>query len=98
MKKPKIYYVKSNLLPIFRGISLPWIGIIIKEQYRDDEGLIKHETIHLEQIKRMGIVLYLIRYIAQLIFIGYDSMPMELEARQHEPSPWNYRKRNWTKH
>lgn len=98
MKTPRIYYVKSNRLPIFRGVSLPWIGIIIKEQYKGDVGLIKHETIHFEQIRRMGVLMYIVRYIFQLIFIGYDSMPMELEARQHESTPYNYRKRKWTKH
>ena len=97
MKQPKIYYIKSNYLPIFRAIALPYIGIIIKEKYRDDKILIEHETIHLKQMKRMTFLVYIIRYIVQLIFIGYDTMPMELEARQTDISLWNYRERNWKK-
>lgn len=93
--EPKIYYVKSNVIPIFRGFALPYIGIIIKEKYRGDKTLIEHEKIHLAQIKRMTLPVYIIRYIFQLIFIGYDSMPMELEARQEDSSLWNYRKRHW---
>ena len=95
MKDPKIHYVKSNRFPIFRAFCLPYIGIIVKEKYRDDHALIDHEKIHLKQIKRMGFLLYVIRYVFQLIFIGYDSMPMELEARQNYKSLWNYRENNW---
>ena len=95
MSDPKIHYVKSNRFPIFRGLALPYIGIIIKEEYKDDELLIKHEKVHLEQMKRMTFLVYVIRYIIQFIFIGYDAMPIELEARQYDTSPWNYRKRHW---
>ena len=28
--------------------------------------------------------MYYLRYFIQLIFIGYDTMPMEMEARQKE--------------
>ena len=95
IKEPKVYYVKSNLIPIFRGFALPYIGIIIKEKYRGDQALIEHEKIHLKQIKRMTLPVYVIRYIVQLIFIGHDTMPMELEARQHDESLWNYREKKW---
>jgi len=97
MKVAKIHYIKSNYLPIFRGIALPWVGVIIKETYKDDINLIKHELVHLRQIRRMGLLLYLIRYFVQLVFIGYEGMPLEVEARQHDTSLWNYRKRHWRK-
>jgi len=94
--KYKIYYVKGNKIPIFRAFALPYINlIVINEKYKGDENLIEHEAIHLRQMKRMTFPLYMIRYIFQLIFIGYDTMPMELEARQNDVSLWNYRKRNW---
>jgi hypothetical protein len=32
----------------------------------------------------MGLFMYYFRYIIQLIIIGYDTMPMEMEAKQHE--------------
>jgi hypothetical protein len=32
----------------------------------------------------MGMFLYYFRYFIQLIIIGYDTMPMEMEARQNE--------------
>lgn len=96
VKQPYIHYWKW--LPIFRAFCLPYIGIVIREEYRGDTGLIMHEMVHLKQMRRMTLPVYIIRYVFQLIFIGYDSMPMELEARQHDISLWNYRERNWTKH
>ena len=91
----RIIIVKSNRFPIFRAFALPYIGVIVKEQYKDDKALIEHERIHLKQIKRMTFPLYCLRYIVQLIFIGYDTMPMELEARQPQKELFNYRKKNW---
>jgi hypothetical protein len=96
MKQPKVYYIQPRLIPIFRAFALPYVNIIvISNKYKGDKILIEHETIHLKQMKRMTFPLYMIRYIVQLIFIGYDTMPMELEARQTDVSLWNYRKRNW---
>jgi hypothetical protein len=68
---------------------------IVKEKYKNDKILHEHEIIHWNQYKRMGSLLFLIRYIFQFIFIGYDTMPLELEARQSDSSLWNYRQRNW---
>lgn len=92
----KVRYIKSNHLPIFRAIMIPHVGIFIKEQYRDDKILLEHEKIHWQQYKRMGSLAFLVRYLFQLILIGYDTMPLELEARQTDASLWNYRKRNWS--
>lgn len=95
MIEPKIRYIKSNRLPVFRAIMIPHVGIFIKEQYKDDKVLHEHELIHWKQYKRMGSLLFTIRYIVQFIFIGYDTMPLELEARQTDDSLWNYRERKW---
>lgn len=98
MKKsnePRIHYVDSQAFPIFRAFCLPYIGIIIKKKYKGDQQLINHEKVHLQQMKRMTLPLYIIRYVFQLIFIGYDSMPMELEARKGDVGLFDYRKRWW---
>lgn len=95
--QPNIYYIRAHYLPIFRAIMIPHIGIFIKFKYKDDKILEEHEIIHWRQYKRMGSIVFLIRYILQFIFIGYDTMPLELEARQTDSSLWNYRQRNWKK-
>lgn len=82
-KEPKIYYVKW-LLPPFRAMTIPPFGIFIKQKYKGNEHILQHDLIHWKQYKRMGIILYYFRYFFQLITIGYDTMPMEMEARQNE--------------
>lgn len=98
MKHPKIFY--SKWFPFyFRGIMIPFIGIVIKEEYKTSTRLMNHEMIHWYQFKRMGVILFITRYVFQLIFIGYDTMPMEMEARQNEEEhiKWNYRKNYFNK-
>jgi hypothetical protein len=82
-KNPKIYYVKY-LLPPFRAMTIPPFGIFIKSKYKGNTQILKHDLIHWKQYKRMGLIMYYLRYFIQLIIIGYDTMPMELEARQNE--------------
>lgn len=92
----KVYYVKY--LPIMNGIIIPHIEIFIRKSCKNNIQLHKHEQVHWKQYKRMGSLLFLFRYIFQFIFIGYDTMPLELEARQFDSSLWDYRKRNWKKY
>jgi hypothetical protein len=81
--QPKIITVKW--LPFkLRGATLPPFGIFIKTEHVNNEKIINHDLIHWKQYKRMGLLMYYFRYIIQLIIIGYDTMPMEMEARQEE--------------
>jgi hypothetical protein len=93
-KEPKIFYVEK-LIPPFRGMTIPPFGIFIKKQYKGDESILNHDKIHWKQYQRMGLFLYYFRYLIQLILIGYDTMPMEMEARQNETEKdkWNYREK-----
>ena len=63
-----------------------------KEVDRDDQ-ILKHDLIHWKQYQRMGLFMYYFRYFIQLLLIRYDTMPMEMEARQHDDkdTQWNYR-------
>jgi len=94
MKPPKIYYV-NWVLPPFRAMTVPPFGIFVRKQFRGNEQILKHDLIHWKQYKRMGLFMYFFRYFVQLIIIVYDTMPMEMEARQHddEETKWNYRDR-----
>ena len=91
-KRPKVYYVKF-VIPPFRGMALPPFGIFIKKQFRGNKKILKHDLIHWQQYRRMGFFMYYLRYLLQLIIIGYDTMPMEMEARrgEKENDRWNYR-------
>ena len=94
MKKPKIYYT-NFILPPFRGMCIPPFGIFIKKEYKGNEMILDHDLIHWKQYKRMGLFMFYFRYFIQLIIIGYDTMPMEMEARQNEGKKelWNYREK-----
>lgn len=76
MNKPIIIYLKY--LPYFSGISIyPFIFIQInKKSY----GLLKHEYIHFIQQKRMFFFIFWIRYLLQIILVGYKLNVYELEA------------------
>ena len=90
--KPKIYYVKW-VVPPFRGMTIPPFGIFIKKEFKGNSQILEHDLIHWNQYKRMGLIMYYLRYFVQLIFIGYDTMPMEMEARQNDDkeTKYNYR-------
>lgn len=91
-KLPKIYYVRW-VIPPFRAMTIPPFGIFIKKEFKDNDQILNHDLIHWQQYKRMGLFMYYFRYFFQLITIGYDTMPMEMEARQgdDEQTKWNYR-------
>jgi len=92
--KPKIFYV--NKLPgKFRGMTIPPIGIFILKKYEFDDKVLEHDLVHWKQYKRMGLFLFYFRYLMQYILIGYDLMPMEMEARQNEnlEDQYNYREK-----
>lgn len=91
-KQPKIYYVKWLLKP-FRGMTIPPFGIFIKKEFKGNDQILKHDLIHWKQYQRMGFFMYYFRYFVQLLIIGYDTMPMEMEARQDDDNEtkWNYR-------
>lgn len=92
MKLPRIIYV-SRLIPPFRAMTIPPFGIFVKKEFKGDDQILQHDLIHWQQYKRMGLFLFYFRYFFQLLFIGYDTMPMELEARKHDSEhvKWNYR-------
>jgi hypothetical protein len=77
MKKPIIIFV--NYLPFnYSGLSIYPFIIIEKNQY--SYKLLKHEYIHFLQSKRYTPIIFFIRYIMQLILVGYKLNIYELEA------------------
>ena len=93
-REPKIRYVQW-VLPPFRAMTIPPFGIFIKKEFEGDKQILEHDLIHWKQYERMGLFMYYFRYFMQLLLIGYDTMPMEMEARQgdDDETKWNYRER-----
>ena len=83
MKNPKIYYV-HRVLPPYRAMTIPPFGIFISRQHKNNEKLFNHEMVHWKQYQKMGFFIFYVKYFFQLLTIGYDEMPMEMEARYEE--------------
>lgn len=45
----------------YRGLATPWV-IVIAEEFKGDQGLLKHELVHVQQFKRLGWLYYMWRY------------------------------------
>jgi hypothetical protein len=83
MEKIKIYYV--DYLPNkFRGMCIPPIGIFILKKHKGNKKIIQHDLIHWEQYKKLGALQFYLNYLIQYGLVGYDKMPMEMEARKYE--------------
>jgi len=88
-----IYYV-DKLPGKFRGMTLPPFGIFILKKHKGDSKILLHDYIHWCQYHKMGFLDFYLSYIIQYIFIGYDKMKMEQEARKLES---DYIKRHYRK-
>lgn len=85
MKAPTIYYVEW-LLFSFRGMTIPPFGIFILKKHKLNKRLVNHELTHWKQYRKLGLILFCVRYFLQMLVFGYKNMPMEIEAR-HEERP-----------
>ena len=83
-----VYYV--NRLPRnYNGLTIPAVGVFIKESERGNEELLNHELIHWEQYKREGLLM-LPKYIIDNLRKGYDGNSYEVEARANESEYCKY--------
>ena len=65
----------------FDGWASFWNVLYIRPGYEWDYGLIRHETKHLEQMRRDGKLIYLVKYLWWWASRGYLNNPYEVEAR-----------------
>lgn len=54
--------------------------VLVKEGADLTETLLAHELVHVEQIRRLGLLRYWFRYVRLLLRHGYWDHPMEIEA------------------
>ncbi len=83
MRQVKIHYVRW-VVPPYRAMTIPPLGIFIKKKYRGDKKILNHDMVHWQQYQKMGLFKFYFRYFKQFLIYGYDNMPMELEARYEE--------------
>ena len=66
----------------YKGITLPPFGVYILKEDMDDQELVRHELIHWDQYKRMGLIKFYTTYFYYSVRYGYKKNPMEIEARE----------------
>ena len=69
----------------YAGLATPWNTIYYRNAKLYMDGrLRKHELMHIEQMKRDGVLKYMVMYNWYWITIGYENNPYEIEAREAE--------------
>lgn len=66
----------------YGGITMPWKTIYIRKDLINEEKLINHEIVHVDQIDRLGWFNWLLKYFYYQIRYGYKNNPLEIEARK----------------
>lgn len=65
----------------YGAITMPWQTVYVRPDRLNDEGLILHESVHIEQIQREGAFRFSIKYLWYSLKYGYWNNPYEVEAR-----------------
>lgn len=68
----------------FKGVATFWGQIYVVQGFENDDRLLRHERMHLEQMKRDGWLRFHAKYSWYLIRFGYWRNPYEVEARAAE--------------
>lgn len=69
----------------FAAITMPWRKIYVLREHRFNKSLLRHELVHIEQIKRDGPVWFSIKYLWWTLRYGYFKNPYEIQAYAKEP-------------
>lgn len=64
------------------AITLPFANKTIYLTKKPSQELIKHENIHLEQIKKEGSLKFALSYSLQFLLKGYENVSYEIEANK----------------
>ena len=74
----------SRFTPGTDAVTIWPFIFVYPPEFKFDEKLVKHETKHLEQWIRYGIVGFVPLYVWYHYTHGYKNNPLEMEARQAE--------------
>jgi Domain of unknown function (DUF4157) len=69
-------------------------AIFVRREHTQDKQLLTHELVHVRQYEKApSIGAYLSVYVQQLTDVGYEKMPLEVEAVQETLNIWGPPKR-----
>lgn len=63
------------------AITMPWGTVYMLPSRFYDDGIREHESVHLEQISRIGATRWALTYLWYNLRYGYKANPYEVEAR-----------------
>lgn len=85
-KKERIYYLPVDILGTQMAATIPPFGIFIEDDYEhegDASGsILRHEKVHWEQYRKMGLIRFYYCYLSEYINHGRIYHSMEEEARR----------------
>lgn len=76
------------------GLTLPWGDVWLLPESANDEGVVRHEQAHLNQIARDGAVMWTCKYLWWTLRYGYWANPYEVDARAQDGRDWSAVERN----
>jgi hypothetical protein len=87
IKYPFVYYLPFNIPGKQMAMTIPPFGIFIESKYQyensnDPCSILKHEMVHWEQYKRMGLFSFHYNYLKCYLNFGRINNWMEEEARE----------------
>ncbi len=71
----------------FKGWTSLWGVIYLAPGWEKCDWLIRHESMHLEQMRRDGKFVFMLKYMYWFVRHGYTNNPYEIEARKAETDP-----------
>ena len=77
--------LQSNHVAIVIGNTIH-LHNTTREDFLQNEKWVKHEVCHLQQFKKHGKIVFIIKYLWESLFHGYYNNKYEAEARKAEES------------
>lgn len=65
----------------FLGWTSLWNTVYLMPGHKSNAVVVQHELIHIEQMRREGKLLFMLKYTWWLLTRGYKNNPYEVEAR-----------------
>jgi|GEM_PF-2964277 len=87
VKHEFVFYIPFNIPGAQMAATIPPFGIFIESEYKNENpaapcSILKHEKIHWNQYRRMGLVTFYLNYLGCYMRSGRINNWMEDEARE----------------
>lgn len=69
----------------FTGYTSIFGQVYVAPGWEDCQWLLRHEFVHVQQVKRYGVLGFWARNLWYNLTVGYQKNPLEVEARLAEP-------------